>query len=48
MLLIDGAHAKIMEAGSGVIYHVAKLWGIVDLGKHEHVFFDRFFIVIFI
>ena len=27
--------------GQGKIYHVAKLWGIIDLGKHEHVFFDR-------
>ena len=25
----------------GKIFHVAKLWGIVDLGKHEHVFFDK-------
>lgn len=27
--------------GKGKIFHVAKLWGIVDLGEHEHVFFDR-------
>jgi exonuclease 3'-5' domain-containing protein 1 len=25
----------------GKIFHVAKLWGIIDLGKHEHVFFDK-------
>lgn len=25
----------------GRIYHVAKLWGIIDLGRHEHVFIDR-------
>lgn len=25
----------------GKIFHVAKLWGIIDLGKHEHVFIDR-------
>ncbi|XP_036358104.1 uncharacterized protein LOC115210757 isoform X1 [Octopus sinensis] len=25
----------------GKIYHVAKLWGIIDLGRHEHVFIDR-------
>jgi len=25
----------------GKIFHVAKLWGIIDLGEHEHVFFDR-------
>ena len=23
------------------IFHLAKLWGTIDLGKHEHVFFDR-------
>lgn len=32
---------NVLTACSGVIYHVAKLWGIVDLGKHEHVFFDK-------
>ncbi|VDD81981.1 unnamed protein product [Mesocestoides corti] len=25
----------------GVAYCVAKSWGIIDLGQHEHVFFDR-------
>ncbi|KAK7102848.1 uncharacterized protein [Littorina saxatilis] len=25
----------------GKVFHVAKLWGIIDLGKHEHVFIDR-------
>lgn len=25
----------------GKIFHIAKLWGIIDLGKHEHVFIDR-------
>lgn len=25
----------------GRVYHVAKLWGIIDLGRHEHVFIDR-------
>ncbi|KAL7063527.1 hypothetical protein AAHC03_01828 [Spirometra sp. Aus1] len=25
----------------GRIFHVAKLWGIIDLGRHEHVFFDK-------
>ena len=28
-------------SGKGKIFHVAKLWGIIDLGEHEHVFFDR-------
>lgn len=27
--------------GKGRIYHIAKLWGIIDLGQHDHVFFDR-------
>ena len=26
---------------TGTVFHVAKLWGIIDLGKHEHVFVDR-------
>jgi len=29
------------KVGKGRVYHVAKLWGIIDLGKHEHVFIDR-------
>ena len=29
------------HSGKGKIFHVAKLWGIIDLGDHEHVFFDR-------
>jgi len=33
--------AKAGKVGSGRVYHVAKLWGIIDLGKHEHVFIDR-------
>lgn len=33
--------AKAGKTGKGRVYHVAKLWGIVDLGKHEHVFIDR-------
>ncbi|CAD5115274.1 DgyrCDS4267 [Dimorphilus gyrociliatus] len=32
---------NVLTACNGIIYHVAKLWGIVDLGKHEHVFFDK-------
>lgn len=30
-----------MTNHKGRIYHVAKLWGIIDLGRHEHVFIDR-------
>ena len=25
----------------GQVFHIAKLWGIIDLGMHEHVFIDR-------
>ena len=32
---------KAGKIGKGRVYHVAKLWGIVDLGKHEHIFIDR-------
>lgn len=32
---------KAGKQGKGRVYHVAKLWGIIDLGKHEHVFIDR-------
>ena len=30
-----------VKTGRGSIFHVAKLWGIIDLGRHEHVFFDK-------
>ena len=36
-----GAGIRTLTGRSGCVYHVAKLWGIIDLGKHEHVFFDR-------
>ena len=36
-----GAGVRVLTGRSGCVYHVAKLWGIIDLGKHEHVFFDR-------
>lgn len=32
---------RTMTNRSGRVFHVAKLWGIIDLGKHEHVFFDK-------
>lgn len=32
---------EFIKEGTGIIFHVAKLWGIIDLGNHEHVFFDR-------
>lgn len=32
---------RTSNTGKGKIFHVAKLWGIIDLGEHEHVFFDR-------
>lgn len=37
----DNNEEKVCKEGSGKIYHVEKLWGIIDLGDHEHVFFDR-------
>jgi hypothetical protein len=30
-----------LMACSGPVYHLSKLWGIIDLGQHEHVFFDQ-------
>lgn len=36
-----GSSVRTLTGRSGCVYHVAKLWGIIDLGKHEHVFFDR-------
>ena len=32
---------RTLNGKKGNIFHVAKLWGIIDLGKHEHVFFDK-------
>ena len=32
---------RTLNGRKGTIFHVAKLWGIVDLGLHEHVFFDK-------
>ncbi|CAH1784194.1 unnamed protein product [Owenia fusiformis] len=32
---------QTLVARKGECFHVAKLWGIIDLGKHEHVFFDK-------
>lgn len=32
---------RTLSNHKGPVYHLAKLWGIVDLGRHEHVFFDR-------
>lgn len=32
---------RTLNNHKGPVYHLAKLWGIVDLGRHEHVFFDR-------
>ncbi len=36
-----GQSVRTLTARKGKIFHVAKLWGIIDLGKHEHVFFDK-------
>jgi len=32
---------RTLSGRKGKVFHVAKLWGIIDLGKHEHVFFDK-------
>lgn len=32
---------RTMTNRCGRIFHVVKLWGIIDLGRHEHVFFDK-------
>lgn len=32
---------RTLNGKKGNVFHVAKLWGIIDLGKHEHVFFDK-------
>lgn len=45
-VIITGSrpHVQTKPAVSGrkgQIFHIAKLWGIIDLGMHEHVFIDR-------
>ena len=37
----SGGPVRTLNGRKGKIFHVAKLWGIIDLGKHEHVFFDK-------
>ena len=37
----QGQNIRTLSGRKGKIFHVAKLWGIIDLGKHEHVFFDK-------
>lgn len=37
----SGGPVRTLNGRKGRIFHVAKLWGIIDLGKHEHVFFDK-------
>ena len=37
----SGQSIRTLSGRSGKVFHVAKLWGIIDLGKHEHVFFDK-------
>ena len=36
-----GSAIRTLTGRKGKVFHVAKLWGIIDLGKHEHVFFDK-------
>ncbi|CAL8086497.1 unnamed protein product [Calicophoron daubneyi] len=45
-LLVDAndsnhADSNILLAQRGSVFCINKLWGIIDLGMHEHVFFDR-------
>ncbi|GFS18553.1 hypothetical protein ElyMa_001525500 [Elysia marginata] len=45
-VIITGSRPHIQAKPSvsgrkGQVFHVAKLWGIIDLGMHEHVFIDR-------
>ncbi|XP_067683487.1 egalitarian protein homolog [Haliotis asinina] len=45
-VIITGSRPQVqtkptVTSRKGKVYHVAKLWGIIDLGKHEHVFIDR-------
>ncbi|XP_005112335.1 uncharacterized protein LOC101856071 [Aplysia californica] len=45
-VIITGSRPHVQTKPSvsgrkGQIFHVAKLWGIIDLGMHEHVFIDR-------
>jgi exonuclease 3'-5' domain-containing protein 1 len=37
----QGQSVRTLMGRKGKIFHVAKLWGIIDLGRHEHVFFDK-------
>lgn len=37
----QGQGVRTLTGRKGKVFHVAKLWGIIDLGKHEHVFFDK-------
>lgn len=37
----QGQSVRTLTGRKGKVFHVAKLWGIIDLGKHEHVFFDK-------
>ncbi|GFN90961.1 hypothetical protein PoB_001746700 [Plakobranchus ocellatus] len=45
-VIITGSRPHVQAKPSvsgrkGQVFHVAKLWGIIDLGMHEHVFIDR-------
>lgn len=45
-VIITGSRPQVQNKPTvtnrkGKIFHIAKLWGIIDLGKHEHVFIDR-------
>jgi len=45
-VIITGSRPHVQSKPSvsdrkGQVFHIAKLWGIIDLGMHEHVFIDR-------
>jgi len=45
-VIITGSRPHVQTKPSvsgrkGQVFHIAKLWGIIDLGMHEHVFIDR-------
>uniref|UniRef100_A0A1I8I108 CULLIN_2 domain-containing protein n=1 Tax=Macrostomum lignano TaxID=282301 RepID=A0A1I8I108_9PLAT len=39
---VNGGEApRTLSNRCGTVFHCSRLWGIIDLGRHEHVFFDR-------
>ncbi|PAA56698.1 hypothetical protein BOX15_Mlig021118g1, partial [Macrostomum lignano] len=38
---VDQTAPRTLTNRRGRVFHCARLWGIIDLGRHEHVFFDK-------